>query len=236
MHYTTGSGQTDTVYLSCPIGTTNVAVLDDAASLTGVTDSNSNLWQHVSVPGNNYGPIYYANSPAITASTYTVNMTFGTTGNYDLVGLFCLGNTNGIDTGATAENNSTLDGAGSGTTYGSSQSGSIELDAPSMGTSVAGDLVLAVGAIGQGPATGCVTGQCVFDYVGSTNWTNGDNKSYANGNTMAHQYAPAAAMVEFEYNLQSGVTAGTAMAIAFKPASSQGTAPASPTNLTVTVK
>jgi hypothetical protein len=37
-------------------------------------------------------------------------MAFGTTGGYDLAGLFCLGNTNGVHTAATAVNNSTLDG------------------------------------------------------------------------------------------------------------------------------
>jgi hypothetical protein len=236
IHYTTGSGQTDTINLPCPAGTTNVTIMDDAGSLNGVTDSTSNNWQHVSVPGNYYGPIYYVNSPAITnGNTYTVNITFGATGNYDLVGLFCLGNTNGVDTAATAQNNSTLDGLGSGATYGGSQSSTVELDAPSLGTSLPGDLVLAVGGIGVGPADSCVTGQCVFDYVGSTNWTNGDTQSYSNGDTMAHQYAPTASMVEFEYNLAPGVTSGSAVAIAFKAASSQGT-PVAPTNLQVLIQ
>jgi hypothetical protein len=190
----------------------------------------------VSVPGNYWGPIYYINSPTIpNGNTYSVNMTFGATGNWDLVGLFCLGNTNGVDTAATAKNNSTLDGAGSGATYnGGSQSGTIELDAPSIGTSLPGDLVMAVGGIGQGPADSCVTGQCVFDYVGSTNWAGGDNQSYSNGDTMAHQYAPTASTVQFEYNLAPGVTAGSALAIAFEAASSQGP-PAPPTNVTATV-
>jgi hypothetical protein len=238
VHYTTGSGQTDRINLPCPAGTTNVTVMDDAASLTGVTDSNSNAWSHVSVPGNNYGPIFYLNNPTISnGNTYTLNMTFSSTGNYDLVGLFCLGNTDGVDTAATAANSSTLDGAGSGATYGGSQSGNIQTDSPSIGTSVPGDLVMSVGAIGVGPANNCVIGKCVFDYVGSTTWNgaSGDNESYANGDTMAHQYAPTASMVEFEYNLASGVSHGTDVAIALKAASSQGAAPAPPTGLGVTV-
>lgn len=232
IHYTAGNGQTNTLNLPCPAGTTNVTVMDDAGSLTGVADSNSNTWAHVSVPGNYYGPIYYVNSPAITnGNTYTVHMTFGTTGNWDLVGLFCLGNTNGVDTAAIAKNNSTLVAAGSGATYNTGTiSGTTALDDPSIGTSAPGDLVLAVGAIGNGPAESCVTGQCVFDYVGSTNWTAGDNESYANGDTMAHQYAPAAGTVEFEYNLAPGVTAGSALGIAFRAGSSQPP-PAPPTNL-----
>ena len=238
IHYTSGSGQTDTLYLPCPAGTTNVTVMDDAGDVTGIVDSNSNTWQHVSVPGNYWGPIYYVNSPTITSgNAYTVNVTFRSSGNNDLVGLFCLGNTSGVDTAATAESNSTSVGPGSGATYNTGiQSGTIELDAPSIGTSLPGDLVLAVGAIGQGPADSCVTGQCVFDYVGSTDWAGGDGESYANGDTMAHQYAPAAGTVEFEYNLAPGVTAGSALAIAFKAANSQGTAPAPPTGLTATVQ
>jgi hypothetical protein len=233
IHYTAGSGQTDKLYLPCPAGTTNVTVMDDAGSLTGVSDSGSNTWDHVSAPGNNYGPIYYVNGPTITdGNTYTVNMTFGATGNWDLVGLFCLGNTNGADTAATAGSNSTLDAAASGATYGGSQSGSIEIDAPSIGTSLPGDLVMAVGGIGQGPADSCVTGQCVFDYVGSTDWTGGDNQSYSNGDTLAHQYAPTAGTVDFEYNLAPGVSNGSALGIAFEAGSSQ--APAPPTSLTAT--
>jgi hypothetical protein len=234
MHYTQGDGQTDTVYLPCPAGTTNVTVMDDAPDLDGVSDSNSNTWQHVSNPGNYPGPIYYVNSPTITnGNTYTVSMTLSDAGDENLLGLFCLGNTSGVDTAATAKNNSTLDGAGSGTTYSPypcPQSGTVAADCPSIGTSTPGDLVLSDGAIGVGPADSCVTGQCVFDYVGSTNWTTGDNQSYSNGDTMAHQYAPTASTVEFEYNLASGVSGVYTMAIAFKAASSQAP-PAPPTNL-----
>ena len=97
---------------------------------------------------------------------------------------------------------------------------------------------MSVGAIGVGPAESCVTGHCVFDYVGSTSWNGaaGDNESYANGDTMGHQYAPTASTVEFQYNLAPGVAHGTALAIAFKAASSQGTAPAPPISLQVTVR
>ena len=51
VHYTTGSGQTDTINLPCPSSTTAVAVADDAASITGVADSGSNTWQSATVPG-----------------------------------------------------------------------------------------------------------------------------------------------------------------------------------------
>ena len=163
-------------------------------------------------------------------------MTFGNTGNWDLVGLFCVSGTAGVDTAATAQNGSTLDGTGSGATYNTgTQVGSTEVDAPSIGTSGPGDLVFSAGAIGVGPATGCVAGQCVFDYVGSTTWTGGDNESYANGDLMAHQYAPTASTVNFEYTLAPGVTPGSGIAIALKAASSQNTHPAPPTGLGVTV-
>ncbi len=220
MHYVGSSGRTDAVYLPCPSGTTNIAILDDAGSMTSVTDNNSNTWSHVSVPGNYYGPIFYTNNPTISnGNTYTVSMTFGDTGNWDLVGLFCIGGTGGVDTAATAENGSTLDGTGSGATYnGGTLSDTTLTNAPSIGTSVAGDLVLSVGAIGTGPATACIAGQCVFDYVGSTNWSNGDNESYANGDLMAHQHASTASTVDFEYN-DIG-SAGSGIAIALKPASS----------------
>jgi hypothetical protein len=240
VHYATGSGQTDTVNLPCPSGTTAVAVADDAASITGVGDSGSSNWQSVSPPGNNYGPIFYANNPTIAnGNTYTINMAFRNSGNYDLVGLYCLGNTNGIDTGVAAKNSSTLVGAGSGATYGGGQSGGVEVDAPSMGTASPGDLIIAVGAIGVGPASGCVAGQCVFDYVGSTSWNGsaGDNQSYSNGDTMAHQYASTASTAQFEYNLYSGGVNGSAVAIAFKAGSTPGAPapPAPPTKLQATV-
>jgi hypothetical protein len=75
----------------------------------------------------------------------------------------------------------------------------------------------------------------VFDYVGSTNWSNGDNESYANGDLMAHQYASTASTVDFEY--KDIGTVGSGIAIALKPASSppQAQAPGPPTGLTVTV-
>jgi len=49
---------------------------------------------------------------------------------------------------------------------------------------------------------------------------------------MAHQYAPTASTVNFEYTLAPGVTPGSGIAIALKPG---GTAPAPPTGLGVTV-
>jgi hypothetical protein len=235
MHYTTGTGQTDNINLPCPSGTTAVVAADDFGALSGVTDSNSNSWSHVNVPGNFWGPIYYVNNPTITsANSYKLNLTLSSTGGYELLGLYCLGNTAGIDTGVTAANNSTLVAPGSGATYGGNQSGTIETDAPTIVTSLPGDLIIAAGGIGLGPAISCVTGHCVFDYVGATDWTGGDNESYANGDTMAHQYAPAAGTVQFQYNLAPGVEHGSGLALAFKAASG-GTSPSAPTGLQATV-
>jgi len=229
MHYTAAVGQTDTVYLPCPSGTTNVTALDDVGDITAITDSNSNSWQHTPKQAV-FASIYYVNSPTITANTYRVSMTFGSSGNWDLIGLFCIGNTSGIDTAATTQNSSTLDGAGSGSTYNAgSESGSTLVDAPSIGTSVAGDLVLDTGGIGVGPATGCVAGQCVFDYIGSTTWSDGDNNSYTNGDFMAHQYASTASTVNFQYNVVNTGASWGAMAIALKSGSPQ--APAPPTGV-----
>jgi hypothetical protein len=231
MHYTSTSEGTDTVYLPCPSGTTTVVVMDDAGKTTAVTDSNSNAWQHAPINQPYYGPIFYVNNPTITQGTYQVSMTFGENDGYDLDGLFCVGNTSGIDTAATAKNASTLDGAGSGTTYNTGvKSGDTQVDVPSIGTSVSGDLVLSVGGIGVGPATGCVLGQCVFDYVGSTTWSDGDQESYANGDFMGHQYAPTASTVDFEYTLAPGVIPGSGIATAFK-AGSSAQAPAPPTGV-----
>ncbi len=190
MHYVGAQGQTDTLNLPCPSGTTAVAALDDAASLKSVTDSNSNGWTNAPIWQTAWGGIYYVNSPTIgSTNSYTVTLHFGSTGNYDLVGLFCLGGTGGIDTGAAAANSSTLDGAGSGTTYNTPTNFPTFTDAPSLTPSVAGDLILSVGAMGVGPVNSCVAGQCVFDYVGSTTWNGagGDNESYANGDLMGHQ-------------------------------------------------
>lgn len=238
MHYVGSSGLTNTVNLPCPSGTTSVVVMDDAGGLNGVTDSSSNTWSHVSVPGNYYGPIYYSNSPTITnTNTYAVTMTFGDTGGWDLVGLFCVVGTGGVDTAATAQNDSTLDGAGSGAAYGTAPVSSTRINnVPSTGTSVAGDLVLAVGAIGVGPAESCISGQCVFDYVGSTSWANGDNESYANGDLMAHVYAATAGTASFDFNVVNTGSSASALSLALKPASSQGTGPVAPTGLAAAVQ
>jgi len=239
VHATAGVGQTDTINLPCPAGTSAIVVADDAASLTGVSDSNSNAWSHVTVPGSNYGPIYYVNNPTITnGNTFAVSMTFRNSGNADLLGMYCLNNTAGIDAAANAQNGSALISAGSGAVYSngnSVQNGQVVIHAPSIGTSQIGDLVLSVGAIGAGPAESCVAGQCVFDYVGSTNWTNGDQESYANGDIMSHQYALSIGTVDFQYNLASGVSGVNGVALAFKTASSQEP-PAPPTGLQTTVR
>lgn len=236
MHYMGSQGQTDTVNLPCPSGTTAIAVLDDAGSVTAVRDSGSNTWSNVSVPGNYYGPIYYTNSPTISnTNTYTVTITVGNTGNYDLVGLMCLVGTNGIDTAATAQNGATLVAAGSGATYGTgAENGSTALYASSTGTSVGGDLVIDVGGIGEGPAESCMTGTCIFDYVGSTTWTNGDNESYANGDIMAHAYAATASTVNFNFNVVNTGSTVSGLSLALKPAAS-GSPPAAPTGLQATV-
>lgn len=237
MFYVGSSGQTAKVYLPCPVSASAVAILDDAGSLSTVTDSNSNTWSHVSVPGNYYGPIFYTNGPTISSSnSYTVSMTFGATGNWDLVGLFCVVGTNGIDTAATAQNGSTLNGAGSGSTYGTgSISGSTISDVSSTGTS-ATDLVFDVGAMGVGPVDSCITGHCVFDYVGSTSWSNGDNESYANGDLMAHAYAATASTVSFNFNIGSG-SSGSASGVSLALTGGGGqNPPAPPTGLTATVQ
>jgi hypothetical protein len=221
MHMVGCAGQTDTLYLPCPSGTSNVTVMAEVGDLTAVTDNNSNTFQHV--PIQLFAPsIYYVNNPTIAdGNTYKVNMTFNSSGNWDLVGLYCIGNTSGIDTAATAKNNSTLDGAGSGTTYNSgTMNGTSIVDAPSLGTSVAGDLVLDAGPIGVGPATGCVPAHCAFDYVGA-NWASGtgDNNSYCNGDLMSHYYAATAGTADFEYTIQPTGAGWTGMAYALKPAS-----------------
>lgn len=239
MHYVGSQGQTDTVYLPCPVGSSAIVVADDASSLTSVTDSNSNAWSSVLVPGNNYGPIFYLNSPTIgNTNTYTVSMTFRNSGNYDLVGLFCVVGTSGIDTAATAQNGSTLVAAGSGATYGTGNvSGGTVANASAIGTSVPGDLVFDVGAMGVGPADSCITGHCVFDYVGSTSWANGDNESYANGDIMAHAYAATASTVSFDFNVGSGSSSTTSgISLAFKSAGGGQNPPAPPTGLRATVQ
>jgi len=241
MHYAGAQGQTDTVYLPCPAGVSAIVVADDAASLSTVTDSSSNTWSHVPAPGGDYGPIFFVNNPTIAVSNlYSISMKFNPTGNYDLVGLFCVVNTNGIDTAATAQDGSTLNGAGSGSVYGSgSLSGSTISNIPATGTSASGDLVFDVGAMGTGPVDSCVTGRCVFDYVGSTSWSNGDNESYANGDLMAHSYAATASTVSFDYNIGNGSSgSASGVSLALKPASGGGgqNPPAPPTGLKATVQ
>jgi hypothetical protein len=237
MFYIGSQGQTAKVYLPCPVNVSAIVVSDDVGSLNTVTDSGSNTWARVGVPGNFYGPIFYTNNPIIGSSnSFTVTMTFTASGSYDLVGLYCVVGTGGIDTAATAQNGATLNGAGSGSTYNSTTiSGNTIANIPSTGTSMAGDLIFAAGSIGFGPATSCITNHCVFDYVGSTSWTNGDNESYANGDIMAHAYAATPSAVSFSYNVVNTGSSAAAMSLAFKPASGGG-GPAPPTGLKATVQ
>jgi hypothetical protein len=241
MAYIGSQGQTVTAYLPCPMNTSAVVVADDAASLSGVSDSNSNTWSHTAAPGNNYGPIFYTNGPTISSSNlYTVTLKFSNTGNYDLVGLYCVANTNGIDTAVVAQNSSTLNGAASGSVYGTGTvSGGVAANAPSLSTSVAGDLVFDVGAMGTGPVDSCVTGHCVFDYVGSTSWSNGDGESYANGDLMAHAFVATAGTISFNFNVGGGTSStASGVSLAFRPASGGGgqDPPAAPTGLQATVQ
>jgi hypothetical protein len=237
--YYNGTHTTTTMNLPCPASTTAVVIGDDEGSLSAVSDSGSNSWSRATpISGNFWGPIFYANNPAISnPNTYTVTVAFGNNqSDTFLIALYCVTGTNGIDTAAKAENGSTLNGTGSGSTYGTSDiSGSTVSDVPSIGTSAAGDLVFDGGAMGAGPVESCITGQCVFDYVGSTDWTNGDTESYANGDLMAHSYAPSAETVNFNFNIGSGTSStASGMSLAFKSAASGSGAPAAPPSITAT--
>ncbi len=239
MFYIGAQGQTTKIYLPCPTNTSAVVVADDPNSLTAVSDSGSSTWSSVPAPGGAYGPIFYTNSPVISSSnSYTLTITVRNSGNYDLMGLYCLVNTAGLDTSVTAQNGSTLNVPGS--VYGTGNvSGGTALHAPSLATSAPGDLVIDVGALGVGPADSCITGHCVFDYVGSTSWANGDNESYANGDIMAPVYVPTASTISFDYNMGSGTSStASGVSLAFKPASGGGgpTPPAPPTGLKATVQ
>jgi hypothetical protein len=234
MHYVGAAGQTDTVNLPCPSGTTNVTVLDDAGSLSSVRDSSSSSWSAVTISGNFFGPIFYTNNPTISQNTYTVTMSFRSTGNWELVGLYCLGGTNGVDTSAAAQNNST--GVTSGAVTDSTTANTTTItDMPSISVA-AGDLVLDTGTMGVGPVESCVTGHCVYDYVGSTTWSNGDNESYANGDLQAHYYASAAGTANFEFNVVATGAGISGLAIAYKPSGSVSqNPPVAPTNLQIAV-
>ena len=242
MHYTGTSGQTDTMNLPCPASTTAVVVSDDYGELNSVSDNGSSTYTSIYPPGHSWGPIIYTNGPVISSqNTFTVSLHFTSGGGKELVGLYCVAGTNGVDTAATAKNSSTLTAAGSGSTYNTSASESggsvaVVVDAPSIGTSVAGDLVFDGGGIGLGPAESCVTGKCVFDYVGSTTWTSGDNEGYSNGDVMAHFYAPTASTVNFEFNAVNTGNTISGVSLALKPASSASSPPDPPTNVGVTVR
>src|ERR1700722_19643115 len=76
LHMTNPNGQTDTVSLPCPAGTTAVVAMDDAYGLTvSVTDSNSNTWQHPAFQSS-FSEIWYTNSPISNGNTYTVSLHF----------------------------------------------------------------------------------------------------------------------------------------------------------------
>jgi len=238
--YTGGGGFTMSPYLPCPANTSAVVVGDDAGDVgakgaAAVSDNNSNSWSALHGPGDNYGPIWYANNPTISSTnSYRVNLPYGSSGNNDLVTLYCVTGTNGIDTAVTAQNGATPNGPGSTYNGACTTSGGVCAHISSLGTSAPYDLVFNAGAFGQGPATSCVTGRCVFDYVGSTTWTSGDAQSYSNGDVMAHVYVPAVSTVSFDFNVASGVTGGSALSLAFRESSSSSIL-APPSGLTAVV-
>jgi hypothetical protein len=236
--YNAASGQTIPVYLPCPANTSAVVIGADAGDITNVTDSSSNTgWTGVQVSGNFYGPIYYLNNPKIgSTNSYKVSISFRNSGNYSLAALYCVSGTNGLDPAVKTQNGSTSVNANA-TNNTCSPSGGTCVHISSLSTSVAGDLVFDAGAFGEGPATKCVTGKCVFDYVGSNTWQNGDGESYANGDVMAHYYAPTAGAVSFDYNVASGVSTGSAISLAFLQSgqSQSSNPPAAPSGLTAVV-
>ena len=237
MLYNAASGQTvSNVYLPCPANTSAIVIGADAGDITAVSDG-SNTWSSVAVSGNYYGPFYYVNNPAISSpNSYKVSISFRSSGNYSLSGLYCVTGTNGLDTAVTTQNGATSLNA-SATNNTCNPSGGTCMHISSLGTSAPADLVFDAGAFGEGPATSCITGKCVFDYVGSTTWQNGDGESYANGDVMAHYYAPSASTVSFDYNVGSGVSTGSAISLAFLQTNSQSSnPPAPPTGLTAVVQ
>jgi hypothetical protein len=230
---------TFTVNLPCPSATTNITVLNDAdvgANITSVTDSSGNTYSHPTLQSF-FPQIYYTNSPSIpTSNTFIVNLNVPSAGGVALVGLFCTVNSNGIDTGLTAANGAILTGPGQGASTNNVAAQGTLLPFSSSGIpSVAGDLIYDAGAFGAGPAVACANSSCVFDYVGA-NWTGangGDQETYANGDFMAHTFAPSTATVNFQFKIVNTSPTADSMMIALKSASAS--APAPPTNLTATV-
>ena len=234
MLYNPASGQTIPIYLPCPTNSSAVVIGDDSGDITNIVDG-SNTWTRVESPGNYYGPFYYVNSPTINdANSYKISVSFRNSGNYSLSALYCLVGTNGIDLGVTTQNGATLNGPGSTYNGACSTSGGVCGHISSLGISTPGDLIFDSGAFGQGPADSCVTGKCVFDFVGSTSWSVGDNQSYSNGDVAAHYYALAAGTVSFDFNVASGVTGGSALSLAFLQ-SSVSSVPVPPTGLAAVV-
>lgn len=240
--YTAASGQTiSNIYLPCPLSTSAVVVASDLGIAPdsggpSVTDG-TNTFTGVHVAGDYYGPIYYVNNPKIgSQNSYKVNIKFTNLGGYSLIVLYCVSGTNGLDPAVTPQNGSTTVNS-SATNNTCNPSGGTCTHISSLGTSSAGDLVFDAGAFGIGPATSCITGKCVFDYVGSTTWQNGDGESYANGDVMAHYYAPTAGTVSFDYNVASGVSTGSAISLAFLGGNNQSSnPPAPPSGLTAVVQ
>jgi hypothetical protein len=234
MHYL-GFAGTLTVHVPCPTGTTNITAINEAgqagASLSAVNDSGSNVYSHPTF--NAFFPqIYYTNAPNIPdQNAFTVSLNMNTANGVDLIGIYCVGGTNGLDTGLAPANNSALTGSGEGATQNNPSLSNPMTDAPSGKPSVAGDLFIGAAVSGVGPATACANSSCVFDYVGAT-WSGangGNQQSYSNGDGMAHFYENTAATVNFQYVFLGSTGMSTSM-IALKPAS-QSTPPAPPSGL-----
>jgi len=240
--YNDAAGQTiSNIYLPCPVNSSAIVVADDIGIAPdsggpSVTDG-TNTYTGIHISGDYYGPIYYVNNPVIAnQNTYKINIKFRNLGGYSLIVLYCVTGTNGLDTAVTSQNGSTPLNA-SATNNTCNPSGGTCMHISSLGTSAPADLVFDAGAFGEGPATSCIAGRCVFDYVGSTTWQNGDGESYANGDVMAHYYAPSASTVSFDYNVASGVSTGSAISLAFLQTNSQSSnPPAPPTGLTAVVQ
>lgn len=215
LEYHGSSAATVHYILPCPSGTTAVTFTLDTGVATGVTDSNSNTFTRATHQAT-WGDVWKELTPGTMGNTYQVNVVYAAGGN-NIGDLACLVGVNAVDTGVTAANSSTLDGASSGTTYNfGSESSTTVSDAPSMVTSVAGDLVLQALNVGTGPFTNCASSSCVFDTVGATWASGGDIQADSNGDALAHVLVTTATTQQFQFTVVNNTSAWQAIATAFK--------------------
>lgn len=231
----TGGAITLVTNVGCPTNTTGVIITDDAASLSSITDSNSDTYTAVSNGGGNPKVFYSLGVTISNPNTFVVTTVSGGA-NVDLIRFYCT-NVTALDTGFSAGSGSTQvtssavfnaisTGTGAGNCQGTSGSDVTCTGLPLATPGNSADLFIAIGSAGNGPyLTSSQPTGVVLDYPGPT-LTNactvttagvcgGDANDMTNGDVAAHYWSGNTTQINFGWTAQQNASSNSVMVVAF---------------------